>query len=109
MSYLGYRGYTVLKKDITASEQEKIRNELTIAPKNQMPGFAKLPAYPIYRVGSWQWLSLCSCNYWQGFGCFKWACSQLVETTASISSCFGISSSAAKRWWGWRILCVVTS
>ena len=49
MSYLGYRGYTVLKKDITASEQEKIRNELTIAPKNQMPGFAKLPAYPIYR------------------------------------------------------------
>jgi superfamily II DNA or RNA helicase len=49
MSYLGYRGYTILKKNITASEQEKIRNELTIAPKNQMPGFAKLPAYPIYR------------------------------------------------------------
>ena len=49
MSYLGYRGYTILKKIITASEQEKIRNELTIAPKNQMPGFAKLPAYPIYR------------------------------------------------------------
>jgi len=49
MSYLGYRGYTILKRDITAIEQEKIRNELTIAPKNQMPGFAKLPSYPIYR------------------------------------------------------------
>lgn len=49
MSYLGYRGYTILKKNITATEQEKIRNELTIAPKNQMPGFAKLPSYPIYR------------------------------------------------------------
>ena len=49
MSYLGYRGYTILKKDITAIQQEKIRNELTIAPKNQMPGFAKLPSYPIYR------------------------------------------------------------
>lgn len=49
MSYLGYRGYTILKNTITALEQEKIRNELTIAPKNQMPGFAKLPSYPIYR------------------------------------------------------------
>lgn len=49
MSYLGYRGYTILKKDITAIQQEKIRNELTISPKNQMPGFAKLPSYPIYR------------------------------------------------------------
>ena len=49
MSYLGYRGYTILKKNKTATEQEKIRNDLTIAPKSQMPGFAKLPSYSIYR------------------------------------------------------------
>ena len=49
MNYLGYRGYTIIKENYSAKEQEKIRNELTIAPKSQMPGFAKLPAYPIYR------------------------------------------------------------
>ena len=49
MSYLGYRGYTILKKNKSASEQEKIRKDLTITPKSQMPGFAKLPSYPIYR------------------------------------------------------------
>lgn len=49
MSYLGYRGYTILKKNKSALEQEEIRKELTITPKSQMPGFAKLPSYPIYR------------------------------------------------------------
>tara|TARA_A100001015_G_scaffold314309_1_gene423478 strand:+ start:1076 stop:1495 length:420 start_codon:yes stop_codon:yes gene_type:complete len=49
MSYLGYRGYTILKKNFTAKEQENMRNDLTISPKTQMLGFAKLPSYPIYR------------------------------------------------------------
>ena len=49
MTYLGYRGYTILKNNFTAKQQETIRNDLTISPKTQMPGFAKLPSYPIYR------------------------------------------------------------
>jgi hypothetical protein len=48
MSYLGRKGYTIYKKDLTNKEQIFIRNELTVKP--YLPKSPQQPEpFPIYR------------------------------------------------------------
>ena len=47
-TYLGQKGYTLLKSELSVDEQTFIRQELTVRPF--MPGSpAKLPEFPVYR------------------------------------------------------------
>ena len=47
-TYLGQKGYTLLKSELSVDEQTFIRRELTVRPF--MPGSpAKLPEFPVYR------------------------------------------------------------
>lgn len=51
-SYLGTRGYTLNKSELSASGQNKIREDLTISPSTQGPSFGAPGAavkYPAYR------------------------------------------------------------
>jgi hypothetical protein len=45
MAYLGKKGYTVFKKDLTSSQIAKIRDELTVKPHTT---HGQEPSYPIY-------------------------------------------------------------
>ena len=45
MAYLGKKGYTVFKKDLTSSQISKIRDELTVKPHTT---HGQEPSYPIY-------------------------------------------------------------
>jgi superfamily II DNA or RNA helicase len=45
MAYLGKKGYTVFKKDLTSSQIAKIRDELTVKP---FTTHGQEPSYPIY-------------------------------------------------------------
>lgn len=50
-SYLGQKGYTILKKELTIEQQKKIRNDLTIKPYvgGAMGGTTNQVTYPAYR------------------------------------------------------------
>jgi superfamily II DNA or RNA helicase len=50
-SYLGQKGYTILKSELTLEQQKKIRNDLTIKPYvcGAMGGSANQVTYPAYR------------------------------------------------------------
>lgn len=50
-SYLGQKGYTILKSELTVEQQKKIRNDLTIKPYvgGAMGGSANQVTYPAYR------------------------------------------------------------
>ena len=50
-SYLGQKGYTILKTELTFEQQKKIRNDLTIKPYvgGAMGGAANQVTYPAYR------------------------------------------------------------
>lgn len=49
-TYLGQKGYTLLKKELSFSEQEFIRKELTVKPYIQgSPGNATAVSFPVYR------------------------------------------------------------
>jgi len=48
-TYLGPKGYTILKDSICMSEQEFIRRELMIAPYVPKGMFKAPPAFPVYR------------------------------------------------------------
>ena len=50
-SYLGQKGYTIIKSELTFEQQKKIRNDLTIKPYvgGAMGGSANQVTYPAYR------------------------------------------------------------
>ena len=50
-SYLGQKGYTILKKELTVEQQKKIRTDLTIKPYvgGAMGGATNQVTYPAYR------------------------------------------------------------
>jgi superfamily II DNA or RNA helicase len=50
-SYLGQKGYTILKSELTIEQQKKIRNDLTIKPYvgGAMGGATNQVTYPAYR------------------------------------------------------------
>jgi superfamily II DNA or RNA helicase len=50
-SYLGQKGYTILKSELTLEQQKKIRNDLTIKPYvgGAMGGATNQVTYPAYR------------------------------------------------------------
>jgi len=47
--YLGQKGYSIIKTNLTIEEQEKIRRDLTVAPNCNNMGFKKPPSFYIYR------------------------------------------------------------
>ena len=47
--YLGQKGYSIIKKNLTVEQQEKIRHDLTVAPNVNSMGFKKPPSFYIYR------------------------------------------------------------
>jgi len=49
MTYLGQRGYTIEKKNLTIQEQEHIRDCLTVAPFVPKHSLSKPSKFPIYR------------------------------------------------------------
>lgn len=50
VTYLGPQGYTVLKSSLTPTQQDSIRDTLTISPKTfGAPGTANQVSYPVYR------------------------------------------------------------
>ena len=49
-TYLGQKGYTITKNELTIEEQKQIRNDLTIKPNNHgMPGLSNQTTFPVYR------------------------------------------------------------
>jgi len=52
-TYLGQKGYTILKNELTIEEQKKIRNDLTIKPYTPgAPGGGGQATFPAYRESS---------------------------------------------------------
>lgn len=49
MHYLGQKGYSIIKDDLTIEQQEKIRYDLTVKPNVNTMGFGKTPSFYIYR------------------------------------------------------------
>ena len=49
-TYLGQKGYTIHKNEITVEQQKQIRNDLTIVPRvHGAPGINTHPGFPAYR------------------------------------------------------------
>ena len=49
-TYLGQKGYTLVKNELTIEQQKQIRNDLTIKPSNHgMPGLTNQTSFPAYR------------------------------------------------------------
>jgi len=49
-TYLGQKGYTLVKNELTIEQQKQIRNDLTIKPSNHgMPGLTNQTTFPAYR------------------------------------------------------------
>uniref|UniRef100_A0A6C0KJA7 Helicase ATP-binding domain-containing protein n=1 Tax=viral metagenome TaxID=1070528 RepID=A0A6C0KJA7_9ZZZZ len=48
-SYIGKKGYTIVKEDFTQTQLHKIRIDMTVKPHNTMNGFVNPIQYPIYR------------------------------------------------------------
>ena len=52
-TYLGQKGYTIAKNELSIEKQKQIRNDLTIKPSNHgMPGLANQISFPAYRESS---------------------------------------------------------
>ena len=49
MRYIGSRGYTIYKKDLTESEREEIRRELTVKPKVSKMAVQTAVSFPVYK------------------------------------------------------------
>ena len=48
-NYIGQKGYSIYKDNLTVKEQEKIRHDLNVSPAVKNMGYAKLPSFYIYR------------------------------------------------------------
>jgi len=48
-TYLGYKGYTIMKENLTVEEQELIRKELTVKPFVPKTSLSQPMPFPIYR------------------------------------------------------------
>ena len=49
-TYIGNKGYTIYKKELTLAQQKLLRNELTITPRTHgAPITNNLHSYPVYR------------------------------------------------------------
>jgi hypothetical protein len=49
-TYLGQKGYTISKSELTVEQQKKIRDDLTIKPYVPgAPGSTNLSTFPAYR------------------------------------------------------------
>ena len=48
-TYLGYKGYTIMKENLTIEEQELIRKELTVKPFVPKTSLSQPTPFPIYR------------------------------------------------------------
>ena len=48
-TYLGYKGYTIMKENLTVEEQELIRKELTVKPFVPKTSLSQPTPFPIYR------------------------------------------------------------
>jgi superfamily II DNA or RNA helicase len=52
-TYLGQKGYTISKNELSIEKQKQIRNDLTIKPSNHgMSGLANQTSFPAYRESS---------------------------------------------------------
>jgi superfamily II DNA or RNA helicase len=52
-TYLGQKGYTIAKNELSIEKQKQIRNDLTIKPSNHgMSGLANQTSFPAYRESS---------------------------------------------------------
>lgn len=49
MSYIGKKGYTIMKSSFSYDELQTIRNDLNVKPNQNMNGFISSIQYPIYR------------------------------------------------------------
>ena len=47
--YLGKKGYTILKNQLSTIEQERIRKDLTVSPRSNGPSYGTPPSFPVYR------------------------------------------------------------
>ena len=48
-SYIGKKGYTIVKSSFSVDEVQVFRNELNVKPNQNMNGFMNSVQYPIYR------------------------------------------------------------
>ena len=48
-TYLGYKGYTIKKENLSVEEQELIRKELTVKPFVPKSSLSQPTPFPIYR------------------------------------------------------------
>ena len=48
-NYIGQKGYSIYKDNLTIEQQEKIRHDLTVTPSAKNMGYGKLPSFYIYR------------------------------------------------------------
>lgn len=48
-NYIGQKGYSIYKDNLTVKEQEKIRLDLNVSPAVKNMGYAKLPSFYVYR------------------------------------------------------------
>ena len=48
-NYIGKKGYTIKKNDLTQNQLYDLRNELTVKPNNNLNGYVSNVSYPIYR------------------------------------------------------------
>ena len=48
-NYIGKKGYTIKKNDLTQNQLYNLRNGLTVKPNNNLSGYVSNISYPIYR------------------------------------------------------------
>ena len=48
-NYIGQKGYSIYKNNLSVQQQEKIRNELNVTPSVKNMGYGKLPSFYVYR------------------------------------------------------------
>ena len=48
-TYIGYKGYTIIKKYMSVEEQEYLRNDLTVKPFVPKNSLIKPPSFRVYR------------------------------------------------------------
>ena len=48
-NYMGQKGFSIYKDNLSVQEQEKIRRDLTVSPSVKNMGYGKLPSFYVYR------------------------------------------------------------
>ena len=48
-NYMGQKGFSIYKDNLSVKEQEKIRHDLTVTPSVKNMGYGKLPSFYVYR------------------------------------------------------------